>query len=436
MRPIRALLLTECVLAPWQIYPGNSVPGGLSVGQLLVGVLAATLLFMALLRPDLRWIPTSRPLLILGGFVALCLLATLWSPDPGLAIRTAVKLGGIAVIALGMAALPVKDRRTAIRVLAGSACLLALLIVLFRFIPILEWGYWLTLPGTLTIDPDILAAVRAGTEHVNALSAGKAGAVFSNANGASLFLGVILFLVVAVSGEKSRFATVVGLILAAGVVATGSKAGLGALTFCGLVWLYYLQRRTTTLARVLVFLLGSVGLSAGVAIYIQQLRLDSAAAVALQSRTAIWSASLPVLVEHPLMGLGFGGWERWAAENFRFLGLSEIYPPQNLLLIAWAWVGLPGAVLLAAFLGSLLVSALRPRQQGPFCADSRKDFGGRGRLALFLAFSWFFAQSMFTNAAVTNIRIGTVVGLGIGLLAPVALTRANVTLPAPGTHDD
>jgi len=72
---------------------------------------------------------------------------------------------------------------------------------------------------------------------------------------------------------------------------------------------------------------------------------------ALVGRTAIWAYGLSAFIDHPLLGLGYGGWEAgfaaYAAEN----GLDRNdFPPHNLLLAVWSKTGLAGLVLTIVFI--------------------------------------------------------------------------------------
>ena len=58
--------------------------------------------------------------------------------------------------------------------------------------------------------------------------------------------------------------------------------------------------------------------------------------------------------------------------------------------------------------------------------------GGIAAVGLFLAFAWFAVQSMFTNAAVTDVRIGIPLGICLALLA--ALEPAAETATSRGVE--
>lgn len=402
-----------CILCPWQLYFPALLPGSASLVQWLIGLLLIAVTLRSLLDPNGRRIPVTLPILLLVAFIALSLLAVIWSPDPLMALKTVVKLGAIPIIAWGLLALSAPQRRRAVMLLGGSAAILASLVVAFRVVPVLELGYWYSPLAVHTIDPDVLTEVRTGALRANILAPDRAGAVFSNVNAASLFLGIVLYLVLStVPATRSR--TVIAGVLVAGVLATGSKAGLAALALTGTVWVALNTPRRVSLLRSAGLLAGSLAAIIGFAWLLAGQGLGGAAGVSFESRTAIWSVALPILIEHPVNGLGFGGWALWAEENLRHLGLSVAYPPHNLLLIGWSWTGILGAAVLGAFLTLTLWQS--------WTRGARPGTGGQrvASVGLFCAFAWFAIQSMFTNAAVTDIRIG--IPLGISLAALAALT--------------
>jgi O-antigen ligase len=356
-------------------------------------------------------LPNHAPFVLLVAFACLCLVATLWSPDQALAVKTFLKFIGVAVVCVTIAVSPAHIRRSAITALGVSAAVLSLMVVVFRFWPFLEAGFFFSPFATYTVDPDLLGDLLGGAERANVLADDRAGAVFTNANVASLFLGLVLFLVQAVRLGPKR-TTALSLPLIAGIVATGSKAGLLALLVTGSLWIATFMRGRLSLGTVAAILAGCLLALPLLGFYIVRFQLWEVAVAAFGSRLEVWGVAIAELGQRPLLGLGFGGWERYIDEARPFEGTFIPYPLHNLILIAWSWVGILGAAVATAFVISSIAAPLRDR--------------ARGRLnrltatALSLAFLWLFIQSMFTNAAVTDIRIGIPVGLALGLLTPAS----------------
>jgi O-antigen ligase len=377
--------------------------------QLGMVPLAILVVMESLLKPPDITIPRTAPVLFLGALVAMCLASSLWSPDPIDALKTAVKLAGILLVCMTIVNASVAVRRRSVIIFAVSAVILAAMVISFRLMPALELGFWFSPAASITVDPDVLAPVRAGTLRVNALSAEKAGGVFSNANAASLFFGVALFLTLAIT-TRLFLRLLLAIPLAVAVVATGSKAGLGALVITGTAWVLWNLRRGISLGWAAIFIAGSsVAFALFVSLVISQ-DLLPATDIALRSRTSVWRVALPVLLEHPVLGLGFGGWDEWLRSVHLQEGLQDVFPLHNLFLIGWSWGGALAAIIVAGFLLSAIISAWRRAPHPSFDDPSRE-------LALTLLFTWLLIQSMFTNAAVTNIAIGFPVGIGLGLAA-------------------
>jgi O-antigen ligase len=402
------LIVLICLLSPWQIYLISGPFGSLSLVQMSLVPLLVLLAARALLRPTRGLLPAHGPFLLLAAFSALCLVGAFWSPDQALAIKTFIKVAGILVVCVAVAVSPQHVRRAAIATLSASAAVLAIAVVVFRVLPLLEAGFLYSPFATYTVDPDILTGLVEGTEWANVLAGDRAGGVFSNANVASLFFGLCLFLTLAARLGPRR-TTALSAPLVAGILATGSKAGLAALVVTGVVWLMVWMRGRLTLGGVSLLSAGGMVALFGFVFYIVRARLWETSAQSFDTRFEVWRLAITQLGQHPVLGLGFGGWERWIDDALAYEGTFVRYPLHNLFLIAWSWVGFGGAVLAAAFALTAIVSPLRR----PTIVAARDHLARR---ALSLTFLWFLIQSMFTNAAVTDIRIGVPLGVALGLL--------------------
>lgn len=402
------ILILICLLGPWQIYLGASGIGSISLVQFALLPLVVILVLHTLLRSQVAGLPMHAPMAWLSIFAFGCLVAGLWSPDPALAVKTSVKLVGILIVALSVATTSERTRSQAVLILGVSAAVLAVAVVLFRLFPILEIGFWLSPVASFTIDPDILVGLRERTVSLNVLSYNRAGGVFSNANSASLFFGLVLFLLLG-TRPATFTTTALSAVLLAGVLATGSKTGLVALLVTGPIWIVHRYRSGVTLTRSTAILIGGA-IALGVLVpYVLAPETAVATQTSLGSRFTVWRVATLLLAQHPFGGLGFGGWQDWASTILRFEGVETVDPLHNLFLIAWAWMGLAGVALVGAFaLSSLAAPWNRARTSG--LSDS-------ARVALALVFVWLVIQSMMTNAAIPDIRIGIPVGIAMGVLS-------------------
>jgi O-antigen ligase len=132
-------------------------------------------------------------------------------------------------------------------------------------------------------------------------------------------------------------------------------------------------------------------------------------------RAQLWGAAQTAFTDHPLVGIGTGG--------FAALEPVEIYP-HNLFLEVGAEVGTLGLVALVAFLLSTLFAIVRAHRLAPP--------GDRGDVAL--AAALFFAA--FVNAQVSgDITTNDGVWLAAGLVLGVAhryTGKARVAVEATG----
>nr|WP_231713373.1 O-antigen ligase family protein [Arthrobacter sp. zg-Y769] len=111
---------------------------------------------------------------------------------------------------------------------------------------------------------------------------------------------------------------------------------------------------------------------------------DSASS--LGTRGVIWETAGTLFVENPFLGLGFGGWGEyfyWASSG----ALGRTFPPHNIFIAAWSDMGVAGAIVLAVFVGAVLVAHVRLTAQTP----KRESFAWGFGLAAFL---WLFIHGM------------------------------------------
>ena len=421
------LIVLICLLCPWQLYFPAGAIGSLSFVQLSLVPLVAFLLLHMAMRPREPVFPDHVPFALLVAFACLCLVAALWSPDQAMAVKTFLKFTAVAVVCVIVAGSSDRVRKSAITALGISAVILAMLVVVFRVFPLLETAFLFSPVAVYTVDPDLLISLLDGVERANVLADDRAGAVFTNANVASLFLGLVLFLVLAVRFRPGR-TMALGLPLVAGVVATGSKAGLIALLVTGLLWTIATMKGRLSLGTVSVILASGLVALPLLGFYVVRFQLWEVAAEALGSRIEVWQVAITQLGQNPLLGLGFGGWERYIDEARPFEGTFVAYPVHNLVLIAWSWVGIVGAIVATAFVLTAIGTPLQKRSDG--------DLDPAVATALSLGFVWLFLQSMFTNAALTDIRIGIPVAVALGMLtlAPQEKTRLHTPQPKTSTQ--
>ena len=110
----------------------------------------------------------------------------------------------------------------------------------------------------------------------------------------------------------------------------------------------------------------------------------------LGSREQIWSYATRMVAEHPLAGLGFGGWEQRFELHASLTGGAATIPAHNSLFILWLQSGLPG-VLCGVGLVACIYAALTQAARSLDATTSALALGVGG------AFTWYFAQGLGEN---------------------------------------
>src|SRR6266540_2782205 len=262
--------------------------------------IALTTLVTALLLPGLLvgarrglGVPVVRLGLfrVLLGLLAIRLLALAWSPDPRAGLQPIVLLGQFAVTLLLISAAARQDPdalRKLQRVYWPWVAVEAGLVVLFRLLPGVEHMFLQTVGGFFAGQNTVAALF--GEHGNNVVDPAKSGGVFVNANVAAMFLGV---------------------------------NGLAALAVSAVAALLALLVAVTGLLHPLL--------------------------EAFITRTAIWAFGAESFRHHPVLGLGYGGWQAGFARYAASHHLNQHFPPHNLLLAAWATTGIAGLVLTVMF---------------------------------------------------------------------------------------
>jgi O-antigen ligase len=269
----------------------------------------------------------------------------------------------------------------------------ALLVVAFRLFPSLEGTYFTGPVARWTAGtPAVEQLLTVGN---NVLDPVKSGGLLFNANVAAMVLGFGCACVLA-RWRATRSASDLGIAALAGiaVVMTGSKTGILLLIATPLVyWLIH-----TAVQRRIGFLqLGVLGVG-GIAVLLAADKVleGSFAATSdtsLDIRSQIWGAAARVFWEAPVLGLTPGGWEARTRSLMFEQGLTQSYPPHNVVIAAWADYGLVGAAVVVAIMATFLVLVVR---------NVRVTEAGPGREVLLLigmGVLWVFLHGQGDNTA-------------------------------------
>ena len=359
-----------------------------------------------------RW-PWMRALALLALIQAISIA---WAPNPVMGVRHLIYFAPLPLAALAFYKLARNSPDAAYRcmqMLLAPTCALALLVMLFRLFPALE-GYFLSHPiAGLFISPNTLEGLY-GSGRNNVLDPSKSGGLFVNANIASTYLGMSAMAAwYLAKAWKSTLFRAIAVFNWTAVLFTGSKAGL-LLAFvipAGLAVFGIVSTRRTNPVR-LLFAILAVGATAALLTtpssqtLIESYQYETLAT--LGTRDELWDRATQMILQRPLTGLGFGGWENLFAVQ-TFLTGQRAMPAHNSLAILWLQSGLLAVLAGVAVITAVLQAAARA-VSASHC-DIRPLATG-----LIGAFSWYVIQGMGENfGLVGEAHMSPLLGALLGL---------------------
>jgi O-antigen ligase len=239
--------------------------------------------------------------------------------------------------------------------------------------------------------------------------------LFVNANIASAYLGMSAIAAwYAGRAFRSSALRFVAVLDWAAVLFTGSKAGL----LCAVVLPLALAAASAARARrINPVTLFAASLMLGGSCLLVPLgddlleELGANALATMGSRGEIWRYALMLIEQHPLAGLGFGGWEQRFALHAFLTGSATAVPAHNSLFILWLQSGLPGLLAGALFVGAVYAAAAR-------CLRAGDSDTGTLALGAIGAFTWYFAQGLGENfGLIGEAHMTPLVGALLGYLS-------------------
>jgi O-antigen ligase len=338
-----------------------------------------------------RW-PWTQALLVLAAAQALSLR---WSPQPLQGVRYLVYLLPLPLAALALYRLARERPELAakcLRLLLLGSALEAGLVIAFRVLPTVEIAFLSHPFARLFVPPNTLDALFYGGRN-NVLDVAKAGGLFVNANIAAAYLGmsaVAAWYVAAAT--RSNALRAVAVLDWGAVLFTGSKAGL----LCALALpLALATARALRAGRIRPATLIASPLAVAAVGAIVLLRDDLfedfgvSTLATIGTREEIWRYALILIGQHPLAGLGFGGWEQ-RFELHALAAGAQTMPAHNSLFILWLQSGLPGLLCGIVFVACVYAAVLRAaRAKDPTTAGLAIGVAG--------AFTWYFTQGLGEN---------------------------------------
>jgi O-antigen ligase len=339
----------------------------------------ATLIFLPTIflayKGDWRKRVESRLFLVLMGLLLVRIAALAWSPSPRAGLQSTVLLGQfVATLLLMLAAIRQDSHllRQVQRVYWPWVAVEAALVAVFRMTPAVEELFLRHICGLFAGQNAISGLF--GTNQSTVFDPVKSGGFFLNANVAAMFLGVNGLAAIGISSVTgARWVRRIGIAALLAVPLTGSKSAT-VLTLVLPALAYGINRtRQSGLPKFRrpKLVLGIAGLCSLILIF-AAVESGFLAAVrdAFVGRTSIWGFGAQAFTENPILGLGYGGWEKgfsaYAAEH----GIYRIFPPHNIFLAAWSKTGIAGLLLTIAFFALVLSLALR-RGTGRVRSDTK-----------------------------------------------------------------
>jgi O-antigen ligase len=364
------------------IYPSLALLSWLSTWRTIFG------------SPLWRW-PWMQALLALAAAQAISII---WSPTPLLGVRYLIYLAPLPFVAHAFYRLSLEKpeiARDCLRWLLLGSAVEAVVVIVFRLLPSVELQFLNSPLAGLFISPNTLEALFTGARN-NVLDPAKSGGLFVNANMASTYLGMSSVAAWYVSRiMRSPTLRFVSLLDWTAVLFTGSKAGLlcAAAIPIGMAFITVVRARRANPITLFAATIGIAAVTIVLMLPLAQELLDeyrSNTLATLGTRGELWSYAVQFLGQHPIRGLGFGGWEKLFELQAALTGSRTIMPAHNSFFILWLQSGLPGVIGGVLLVGTIYAAATK--------VLSSRDYATRQlAMAAISAFSWYFVQGLGEN---------------------------------------
>lgn len=348
-------------------------------------------------------------------YLALVFVSGAWSPDKG-AWGTSVVYGFLFFA--GFFSARTFDDRTALdRVVFWFllfASINAVLVIVYRLSPALEDVFLGSAWRGLFKNPKLLANIE--LFRPNVYDPDKAGGIFDNANTGAAFSMLCIGATISTFGVKGRLISLYFfLIFSLAVLMSGSKsaamifvAGMSVLVLAAVARVGNAYQRVIGFCLVGLLALATVALVAMVASSVESSDFGRDVSDTSEYRFMLWRAARWSFPQHPIRGLGFGGWSDMLS-TFAATGVNVSWPPHNSLILAWSESGIFAVLLLLA-----IWAVLARRLARSIAADPRASapVGALFALVSVAAMSFGDTFALFGSQNMT-VPLGILVALGI-----------------------
>lgn len=287
------------------------------------------------------------------------LIATLWSPDLYAAIRSFIFIL-IGYILFLYARILAKNNSDFLLLSLKFLCLCitfhSLIVIVFYYNPSIEAVFLNSDFAKIFINNGSLALYQYDFSN-NVSDPKKAGGFFLNGN-ASAILAEIGFFMTLIIGRlyKFKYYILFSLINFLGIISTGSKSALFLAIFSyGISYIIFslFISKSSSLLKFLYFFGSFILLLVIYFIFklISNTDIYEDGVVNAERRQVIFEFAYNKFLDNPVLGLGFGGWEKEFfsyGESLKVYALSGSMPAHNYFIISWANGGL--LLLFSAFI--------------------------------------------------------------------------------------
>lgn len=305
-------------------------------------------------------------------------------------------------------------KRQAFRFFLYGAATNAVVTVVFRIIPAVKIAYLSNPIRSLFINPNTVESVVGN--HINVTDVAKSGGyLFFNGNtNAALNMMCLGISICLIQGRGKPSALFFCAIFLAAIIASGSKSALlvsGAVIVIAMI-LYYLR----TSRHLAVFTVGSIILSIVLVLFVfgvfdavLQGKFSQETAHTSGYRIGLLQVAVILFKENPILGVGFGGWQKRLASYADFYGLSPEWPPHNSIVLAWSQSGILSVAVLIALFVYILISLVQSYQR---TSGSYRPGGAIIAFMCVTAMSLGDAFALFGNSSMA-FPLGCVVAYGL-----------------------